>query len=188
MPRPNWASSLIPTCSDTPAASPWLTGATIRGPCRLTWAIATFSTPFATPNCPPIGSRISGGKCLADVLPISKLDHLRGHGLEHTLAMDAERLSGRTDWCWPGLRINAAVECPSPLTRVEVLPLNSLKNDFIDLRSRYAMICRRSRMSPEDIQGKGICNEYVFEEGSAFCVPDDCGQCDSRLGRPGEGL
>ena len=58
--RPVSASRPIRTCSGTPAATPWRTRATTRARCKPTWATAISSTPCATPNWHPTGSKISG--------------------------------------------------------------------------------------------------------------------------------
>ena len=70
-------------CFATPVGLRWPTRGTIRGPCKLTLATATFSTRFATPSCHLIGSRISGD---------------RGRRCDHLLLKLAESLCQRADF------------------------------------------------------------------------------------------
>jgi Phage integrase family len=67
------------TCSGTPAASPWRTPATIRGPSKPGLAIATSSIRCVTRSSRPIGSRGSGGTSGGWGLPmIDKAGHVAG--------------------------------------------------------------------------------------------------------------
>jgi hypothetical protein len=59
--RPSLALRSIPTCSGTPAATPWPTGGTTPGRCKPTWGTRTSSIRCATPSYPPRGLRTFGG-------------------------------------------------------------------------------------------------------------------------------
>src|SRR6516225_8744646 len=75
--RPSSASRPTHTCFGTPAATLWQAKGTTQGHCRLTWAMATSSTRYATRSCRRRGSRISGGlKRLIHQLPTWKTNVL----------------------------------------------------------------------------------------------------------------
>ena len=75
--RPSWGSRRTPTCSGTPAATPWRTRGTTPAPCKPISAIATSSTRCATPSYRRRGSGISGGaKCRQQMPPFYSLSAL----------------------------------------------------------------------------------------------------------------